>query len=187
MPFYPLLVPIPSEKSTERIFLRPLRVTDVELDYAAVMSSAEMLRRWSGSSWPSDDFTLAENRADLERHQREHDARIAFTYTVLNPAQDQCLGCVYIQPSEQEERAVCPTAKFPTTVGFWVRAAEIQHDLDLHLFNTLRAWLASEWQFDCILYVIRPAGTRQASIFQSAGLALRQTLFDKNGQRLVFN
>ena len=45
--------------------MRPLRTTDVELDYDAVTSSAEMLRRWSHSSWPADDFTLSENLMEV--------------------------------------------------------------------------------------------------------------------------
>ena len=45
MEFYPGSTPVPQAMRTSRLFLRPLRTTDVELDYDAVMSSAEMLRR----------------------------------------------------------------------------------------------------------------------------------------------
>ena len=45
MEFYPGSAPVPAEYRTSRLFLRPLRTTDVELDYDAVMSSDEMLRR----------------------------------------------------------------------------------------------------------------------------------------------
>lgn len=83
MEFYPASVPVPQENRTSRLRLRPLRATDVELDYKAVMSSAEMLHRWSQSDWPTDDFTLAQNLADLQRHKREHIERKAFTFTVL--------------------------------------------------------------------------------------------------------
>ena len=63
MEFYPANAPVPQEKRTSRLWLRPLRATDVELDYDAVMSSAAMLRRWRQSKWPADNFTLAENLA----------------------------------------------------------------------------------------------------------------------------
>ena len=43
----------PSTWHTDRLLLRPLRTTDVELDYDAVMSSAEQLRMWSDSTWPA--------------------------------------------------------------------------------------------------------------------------------------
>lgn len=61
MEFYPGSAPVPAEKRTSRLFLRPLRTTDVELDYDAVISSAELLRRWSHSNWPAHDFTLSKN------------------------------------------------------------------------------------------------------------------------------
>ena len=47
MDFYPANAAVPEEKRTDRLLMRPLRATDVELDYDAVMSSAEQLRRWS--------------------------------------------------------------------------------------------------------------------------------------------
>ena len=47
MVYYPAGAPVPGEKRTHRLLLRPLRAADVELDYDAVMSSAEQLRRWS--------------------------------------------------------------------------------------------------------------------------------------------
>jgi len=58
--FHPTDAAVPPELRTPRLLLRPLRATDVELDYDAVMSSAAMLRAWSQSHWPADDFTLAE-------------------------------------------------------------------------------------------------------------------------------
>ena len=44
MEFYPASTQLPDERATERLLLRPLRTTDVEQDYEAVMSSAAMLR-----------------------------------------------------------------------------------------------------------------------------------------------
>jgi RimJ/RimL family protein N-acetyltransferase len=105
MDFYPAGAPVPNEKRADGLLLRPLRATDVELDYDAVMSSAAQLRRWSQTAWPADDFTLAENLADLERHEREHLERTAFTFTVLNPGGTRCLGCVYLAPVRPEAAA----------------------------------------------------------------------------------
>lgn len=72
MEFYPSSADVPDEKRTSRLFLRPLRAADVELDYDAVMSSSEMVRCWSHSSWPAEDFTLSENLDDLKCHEHEH-------------------------------------------------------------------------------------------------------------------
>jgi len=180
MEFYPASVPVPQERRTSHLYLRPLRATDVELDHEAVMSSAAMLRRWSQSDWPADDFTLAQNLADLQRHEREHIERKAFTFTVLNPQGTQCLGCVYIVPLRPEELPLCNDATFPADVGFWVRASELASALDQHLLATMRDWFQSEWAFDCVLFTISQQEARQAALFEAAGLELRLvcTLWD---------
>jgi hypothetical protein len=173
MAFYPPDAPIPEEKRTDRLLLRPLRATDAELDYEAVMSSAEQLRLWRQSSWPADDFTLAENLADLQRHEREHGERVAFTFTVLNPAGDRCLGCVYITPLWPQTAEICAGAAYPANVGFWVRTSELAGELDRHLLATLRGWFTAEWAFDCVVWAIGQQNARQAALLHEGGLRQR--------------
>ena len=182
MEFYPASMPVPQEKRTSRLCLRPLRATDVELDYDAVMSSAEMLRRWSQSDWPTDDFTLAQNLDDLQRHEREHIERKAFTFTVLNPQGTQCLGCVYIVPLRPEELLLCQDAAYAADVGLWVRKSELTNDLDQHLLATVRDWLQAEWAFDCILFTVGQQNTRQAALFEAAGLEQRLAYTSSDGR-----
>ena len=98
MRFYPDDAPVPASLVTPEFMLKPLDASHVELDFDALMSSRPRLNLWSGNLWPRDDFTLAENLEDLEGHDVEQRAREAFTYTVLDPARQQCLGCVYINP-----------------------------------------------------------------------------------------
>jgi hypothetical protein len=101
MRFYPDDAAVPAGLRTDESHLRPLRASDAEIDYAAVMDSREMLRILSQSDWPSDTFTLEMNRKDLEEHEREHEERMAFTYTVLDPTESTCLGCVYVEQLEE--------------------------------------------------------------------------------------
>ena len=144
------------------------------------MASAEMLRRWSQSDWPADDFTLAENLADLQRHEREHVEREAFTYTVLNPQGTRCLGCVYIVPLRLEEVPLCKGAAYAADVGFWVRTSELTSALDQHLLTAVRDWFQAEWAFDCVLFTVSQQETRQIALFEAAGLEQRSacTLWD---------
>jgi len=173
MNFYPANALVPEEKRTDRLFLRPLRATDVELDYDAVMSSAQQLRRWSQTDWPADDFTLAQNLADLQRHEREHIERKAFTFTVLNPHATRCLGCVYITPVWRQVAQLCAGAAYAANVGFWVRTAELADDLDKHLLATLREWFQNEWVFDCVVFTVGQQEARQATILSEASLKRR--------------
>lgn len=167
---FPSVGSAPREKRTDRILLRPLRAADAERDYDAVMSDAAELRRCRGSDWPCDGFTLAENRADLERHEREHESGDAFTYTVLAADETRCLGCVYIVPVWAEAVDLCGAATRGACVGFWVRASERPADLDRHLLAALRGWLGAEWPLDCVLFTCFAADERQIALFGESGL-----------------
>jgi hypothetical protein len=182
MSLHPAQAALPITIRTDRILLRPLRTTDVELDYAAVMASAAHLRRWSDSEWPADNFTLAENLADLQRHQDEHERGEAYTFTVLSPDAARCLGCVYFYPLSTPMQSLCLASAAAVAVRFWARTDELAGDLDRHLLATLRGWLADEWVFDCIVYSINPLDTRQAELLREAGLALRLAYTRSNGQ-----
>lgn len=63
------------------------------------MESREYLRTWEQTGWPEDGFAVAANREDLEKLERRHADREAFTYTVMNLAETECLGCVYLMPT----------------------------------------------------------------------------------------
>ena len=173
MCFYPKTAAVPELKATDRLQLRPLRAADAEADYDAVMSSAATLRRWSQSDWPAEDFTLAENRSDLERHEREHHERAAFTFTVLDPEATKCLGCAYIMPMRPEEARLCAGTKHGARVGFWLRASEHSNDLESHLLATLREWLRTEWAFDAVVFTVYQQEARQAALLAEAGLEMR--------------
>ncbi len=165
--FYPPTNPVPAELHTADFTLTPLTPAHVELDYTAVVSSREMLRQWSGSPWPEDDFSLEDNLRDLEWHDREHRERIAFTYTILNPAQDECLGCVYIRPLSD----ILPAAPdYHAIVRFWTRQSTQKGPLERRLLEALCAWLHSDaWAFERILFHTRVSSRRQIHLFVVAG------------------
>jgi hypothetical protein len=182
MSLHPHDAPLPITTRTDRLLLRPLHTTDVELDYAAVMASTAHLRLWSDSEWPADDFTLAGNLADLQRHQDEHERGEAYTFTVLTPDAARCLGCVYFQPLAAPMRAACPQASAAVAVRFWARTDELANDLDRHLLAAVRDWLTQAWAFDCIVYPINGLDKRQAALLTAAGLALCLVYTRSNGQ-----
>ena len=79
MTFYPDDALVPAGLRSDGFLLRPLRATDVELDYEAVMATQEVLRRGNDGAWPRPDFTLEENLADLQGHEADFLARRGFT------------------------------------------------------------------------------------------------------------
>jgi RimJ/RimL family protein N-acetyltransferase len=172
MAFYPKDAPIPAELHTEEFLLRPLCAADVELDYEAVMATQEDLRRGSGGRWPRPDFTIEENLADLEGHEADFHARRGFTYTVTNPMETRCLGCVYAYPLEDEDGG---TRDGEAAVWFWVRPDGVANDLDQRLLAALMQWLRDNFAFARVLYRARAGNARQTTIFEEAGLRVVAT------------
>jgi hypothetical protein len=91
-------------------------------------------------------MSLDENRGDLERHAADFAARRGFTYTVLAPAEETVIGCVYIYPSDD--------ADHDADVRSWVRKKDA--DLDPILWAVVAKWLDESWPFGRVAYAARP-------------------------------
>ena len=169
---------IPDRLVTDQFLIRPLLATDVELDYIAVMESRKFLRKWEQSTWPADDFTLAGNLKDLQRHEREHINHEAFTYTVMNPTETQCLGCVYIYPltarwlirAEATPVGNTAWADYEAVIRFWIRQSRLAEGMDRQLLDILRSWFAQEWAFDGYLFHTSEQFEQQVAMWERAGL-----------------
>ncbi len=179
MTFYPDDAPVPAVLRTDEFLLRMLRASDVELDYEAVIASREILHLRSGGGWPREGFTLEENLADLRYHEEEFYARRSFTYTMMNPGETRCLGCVYIYPVDHIfRRRGVPEEEIPTTadyegeVSFWVRQDRIADDLDRRLLAALLPWLRSEFAFSRVYMRASAAERRHVQILQEVGLRI---------------
>jgi len=135
----------PTRLAVGDLQLEPLRPEHNERDYAAWTSSIDHIRRSPGfdesASWPRE-MSLAENRADLERHARDFRDRAGFTYTVLGP-DDDVVGCVYVYPADD--------GVHDARVLSWVRESEAEQDGALR--QAVADWLASDaWPFARPLY-----------------------------------
>lgn len=147
---------VPATLEHERFLLRMLRADDAQADYEAVMASQARLRAGSPHGWPRQGFTLAENRADLERHEREFHNRVAFAYTVVSPHGARTLGCVYINPpgvaSDTQPGSAESDGHPDALVYLWVRD-EDHAELSGELFRTVDAWLDASWPFESVRYI----------------------------------
>lgn len=134
---------IPKGLETAQFRLRMLSVDDVEKDYEAVMETQSRFLSL-GYEWPREGFTIGENLADLEQHQREFLDREAFAYTVVAPDESRVLGCVYINPSKEEG--------VDARIRMWVRESEYVKGLDPVLYRAVKDWIAREWPFKQVRY-----------------------------------
>ena len=174
--FYPDDAPVPEALRTDEFLLLPLRATDVELDYDAVMSSRAELLLTSGGTWPREGFTIEENLADLQRHEQEHVERVAFTYTIMNPTESECLGCLYINPparliehNEEVGEYLSDNAAF---VDFWVRSSHLADNLDRRVLHALMSWFQNEWAFSQLMFIAQKIEERQLRLYEEMGLRL---------------
>jgi RimJ/RimL family protein N-acetyltransferase len=172
--FYPSDAHVPEVLRIDEFLLRPLRATDVTLDYDAVISSRSELLLGSGGTWPREGFTLEENLADLQRHEQEHNSRVAFTYTIMDPAETECLGCIYIGPLERLLGHDQGRGKYLSDntayVSFWVRQSRLADHLDRRLLQALLPWFHNEWTFFHVIFIAQRIEERQIRLFEEMGL-----------------
>ncbi len=145
-PFVPADFDPPTSLSRPAFVLEPLGPQHNERDYAAWTTSMDEIRSLPGfddGRWPRM-MSLEENLGDLERHERDFLARTGFTYTVLDPADGDVIGCVYIYPNKEGPGA---------QVRSWMRADHVQ--LDRELAEAVAAWLR-DWPIPAVRYLGRP-------------------------------
>ena len=135
---------VPKELSKEQFYFQVLSPKFSEVDYDAVMSSQERLRHVfaENSKWPETDMSFEANKSDLVRHEKEFNSREAFAYAVFNSAENNYLGCIYINPTEQVD--------YDCEVYLWVKDSEVTFDQEL--FKTVKGWLNEEWPFKRCAY-----------------------------------
>ncbi len=145
--FVPPDFDVPLGLETSEFVLEPLGPEHNEKDYDAWTSSMEHIAATPGypdGTWPRE-MTRDENRADLQRHADDFRTRKGFTYTVLDPASRDVLGCVYIYPLRDSDYDACALS--------WVRKSHAH--LDTPLWRTVSEWLESDWPFATVEYAPR--------------------------------
>lgn len=129
----------PTPLVTAAFRLEPLGPRHNEADHAAWMASIEHIRATPGfgdGTWPPPGgMTAQQNRADLRRHADDFVHRTGFTFTVLDPVDQDVIGCVYLYPSESTNHDVA--------VHSWVRADRAP--LDMPLADAVADWLTESW------------------------------------------
>ena len=134
---------------TSEFRVRPITVADAEKDYEAVMESIDVIHSsFLDDSWPTESFTLDQNRRDLGAKERKFERRHSFTYTVVSPDESQVLGCVYINKGINGPDAA---------VFMWIRPSANDTGLDSRLEAAVRDWMKKDWPFGWVVFPGRRA------------------------------
>ena len=129
--------------------LRPIRETDVDIDYPAVMGSRERLWEKHGQAWgwPPATMDYEADKEDLARHEAEIAASETFNYALLDEHESELLGCVYIDP---------PDPRSPpgddAVASWWVVDSEANGPLERALDEFVPRWLRERWGFRSVAY-----------------------------------
>ncbi|ACU36159.1 GNAT family N-acetyltransferase [Actinosynnema pretiosum subsp. pretiosum] len=120
--------------------LRPIRESDTELDYPAVMNSRDRLWSLYGEAWgwPPATMTVEQDREDLARHEREIEAHESFNYALFDADETELLGCVYIDPAD---------APADARISWWVVDPLVGTDVERALDEFVPRWIAEAWPF----------------------------------------
>ena len=121
--------------------LRPIRESDVKMDYPAVMGSRERLWSMFGKpwGWPRESLTFEEDAADLARHEKEAGENRSFNYALLNEQETALSGCVYIDPPERTGA--------DAEISWWVVNDQVATQLATSLDELIPRWITQHWPF----------------------------------------
>lgn len=135
---------LPDPPRTPRFRLEPMGEEHSDGDYDAWSQSIEHVLAtpgFVGWEWPPPHgMTRDENREAVLRHRRHSDARVGFTYSVVENGSGTVIGCAYIYP----DRRAVKDCELRT----WVGRDWAELDADVH--HVTLAWLEEQWPFGSV-------------------------------------
>lgn len=152
MPLVPPAFEPPRCASLDGFTLEVLAPRHAAADFQAVKSSADDIRHVFGphNGWPAADISFEQNLADLERHAREFDERVAFAYAMLASPEDY-LGCLYIKPIKSRVAQDRRQALFDAQAFFWL--ASVPNAMPAAAVHALLDhWLRNQWPFRAVAW-----------------------------------
>jgi len=132
----------------------------------------------------------------MAKMEQRHNDGETFGYTVMNPTETKCLGCIYIAPSdfrwfansEITEVDGVQWSAYEAVVQFWIRKSRLADELDRTVLDALGRWFKNEWGIKSVLFVTVEGFKQQVAMLEGSELKLRFTLTepDDDGASLAF-
>lgn len=168
--------------TAEGFIVRPLTPADVALDHDAVMSSREFLFHWEQDPpYPPEDFSVEDNLEDLEQMGRAHRDGSRYTYTVMNAAETEALGCIYVLPNDDRMYLTAEVTSHDgtdlstvdATVSFWVRPSTWADGFERIVLDAVLDWLHHDWSLERPVIVTNEHLHHQIATIEGLGLTRR--------------
>ena len=87
------------------------------------------------------------DKKDLARHEAEIAAHETFNYAVLDEQETELLGCIYIDPPDDES-----PPETDAVASWWVVERALGSELERTLDGFVPRWLTSTWGFESVRY-----------------------------------
>ena len=165
------------------------RPSDNELDFDAVMSSKEILREWSDSEWPEDDFSLEQNAQDIAEHIADHEQNSDYGFSIFSPDENRLLGSLYLNAVgplldnyPTDPMTLARLLEFDVRVEYWLRAG-VRPDLEMRFVRAVIGWLETAWWFERPIFGTRKDMTSRRSLYAELGMTEVAALPSANGLR----
>lgn len=153
----------PPSLKKETYIARKLAARDVYLDYIAVMSSMDIIHTTRGGKWPTPDLTIEEDLIDLSWHQREFEFKTSFAFTVMNPEETECLGCIYFYPPRTSMSDAKSDDGVEVNISWWLTQKMYDTGIYDQFCRDIKEWVEKEWPFKNVGYVnkVLPEGFKK--------------------------
>lgn len=156
--------------------IEPLTRELVELDTVAYTTSPYAIRRHSAGRWTTDGFTMAENLALIASHETEHQAGVAFAYSLLSVSRDREVGCAYLRPlTAFQQRTRTRLIDLPRGLSnaaiatFWLIDDAQGRPEAVTVVRELESWIAA-WGGAPAIFRCLPEETESIEALQQRGL-----------------
>lgn len=176
----PADAPVPQRLTAHDFTAVPLTSELAELDFEAYAASPDVIRAHSDGRWPVEGFTLADNLRLVAKHEADHDAHRAFTFTLLSPSLEVAVGCLYLNPlpaylirAGASDEVLAEVPAEAAMVTFWVRQDRQGGELPVAVCRAVDDWLRRDWPLRRHLFRVLPAETTSRAALEQVGLKPR--------------
>ena len=176
----------PQTLTTKTFCLFPTHQDFYESDYTAVMNTRALLRIWSQSPWPEDDFTPQMNKDDLLHHIEDNKTHAAYGYMIYSLDKKTCYGSLYVNPlaavpdnyhTTKEEADLVRSHQ--GRLDCWI--VDENSDLEKTIISEIKNWFESTWKIK-FLFSARVGMNKRISIYEDLGLECQADLKSKTSE-----
>ncbi len=189
MSLNPNLLEVPLRLESTDFVLHRQRSSDNDLDFDAVTSSKEILREWSDSEWPEDDFSLEQNSQDIAEHVADHEQNSDYGFSIFTPNEDRLLGSLYLnavgpllENYPTDPMTLARLLEFDVRVEYWLRSG-VGPDLEMRFVQAVIKWLEDAWWFEHPVFGSRKDMTSRRNLYAELGMTEVAALLSANGLR----